>query len=141
MIRFDYYGNERIQYLFAAGSRLYIIDVLGRFIPSFETDLGKDVLLGPALFTFEEGDDALMVLHRDNTIALYTLDGTRYPGWKDITSKEAVSALPEMLSVEGERYWKVAFPSGAKFYRFGGGSPLSKGKTKKLLKKTVLKSE
>ena len=136
----DYYDNEKIQYLFAAGSRLYIIDVLGRFIPSFETDLGKEVLLGPALYPFEEGD-ALMVLHKDNSIALYTLDGSRYPGWKDIASKEAVSALPEMLTVEGERYWKVAFPSGTKYYRFGGGSPLGKGKTKKLLKKTVLKSE
>ena len=137
----DYYGNGKIQYLFASGSRLYIIDVLGRFVPSFEVDLGKEVLLGPDAYHFGDDDDAWMVLHRDNTLSLYRPDGSLYPHWKNIAPKEPVSALPEMVEVEGERYWKVAFASGEKYYRFGGGSPLSNRKTRKLLKKTVLKSE
>ena len=137
----DFYGNGKIQYLFAAGSRLYIIDRLGRFIPSFETDLGKEILIGPDLYGFTENEYQVMVLHRDNTLALYTLDGERYPGWKGITSKEAISGLPEIVTVEDRMYWKVPFPSGEKYYNFEGGSPLSRGKTRKLLKKTVLKSE
>ena len=137
----DFYGNGKIQYLFAAGSRLYIIDRLGRFIPSFETDLGKEILIGPDLYGFTEDEYQVMVLHRDNTLSLYTLDGERYPGWKNITSKEAISGLPEIVTAEDKMYWKVPYPSGERYYNFEGGSPLSRGKTRKLLKKTVLKSE
>ena len=135
----DFYGNGKIQYLFAAGSRLYIIDRLGRFIPSFETDLGKDILLGPDLYGFTDDAYQVMVLHRDNTLSLYTLEGERFPGWKDITSKEAVPGLPEVVTVEDKMYWKVAYPSGEKYYDFEGGSPLSRRKARKLLSKIVLK--
>lgn len=137
----DYYGNDKIQYLFAAGSRLYIIDRLGRFIPSFGTDLGKEVLIGPDLYSFAGDGYQVMVLHRDNTLSLYTLEGERYPGWKNITSKEAIPSLPEAVPVGDRIYWKVPFLSGAKYYNFEGGSPLSGSRTRKLLKKTVLKPE
>ena len=137
----DYYGNGKIQYIFASGKKLYIIDRLGRFVPSFGTELPGEVLAGPRVYAPEGGDPALLVLHTDNTLILYTLDGGKPSGWKDIAPKETVTGLPEALTVGDEVFWKVPTSSGDLYYPLSGGSPLKKSKVKKLLKKTVLKSE
>ncbi|MBR5699626.1 MAG: hypothetical protein IKX37_00875 [Bacteroidales bacterium] len=131
----DYYGTGKIQYLFAAGSRLYVIDRLGRFLPSFDVDLRKDILIGPDLYGFTDDNYDVMVLHEDNSLSLYTLDGARFPGWKDISPRETIQSLPELLTIGDEQYWKVTLSSGERYYRFGGGAPLSARKTRKLLKR------
>ena len=131
----DYYGTGKIQYLFAAGSRLYVIDRLGRFLPSFDVDLGKEILAGPDVYGFSDDTYDLMILFADNTLSLCSLEGTRYPGWKDISPRETIQGLPELQTVGDAQYWKVTLSGGEKYYRFGGGSPLSDRKARKLLRK------
>ena len=136
----DYYGTGKTQYLFASGSRLYLMDGKGMILPSFDVDLGRRILVGPDLFRFS-GDYAVMVLHEDNSLALYTLEGEPWPGWKDIRPSAKVFDLPELITVDGEDFWKVSLSSGDRLWRFKGGRPLSASKTRKLLKKTVQKPE
>ena len=135
----DYYGTGKTQYLFASGSRLYLMDGKGMILPSFQTDLGRPVLVGPDVYSFS-GDTAVMVLHEDNSLSLYTLDGKVWPGWKDIRPSAKIFDLPECVKAGDDVYWKVSLSSGERYWRFKGGKPLSASKTRKLLKKISTKT-
>ena len=74
----DYYNNGKIQFLFASGSKLHLLDRLGRFVSGFPAELGKEVLLGPAAYDFTGAKGyTVIVLHTDNTIGMYNLHGVK----------------------------------------------------------------
>ena len=131
----DYYGNDRNQFLFAAGSKLYLIDRLGRFVNGFPAELGKDVLLGPAVYDFTgaHGYTAL-VLHKDNTIGMYNLHGQMREGWMGITADETIKTLPELLEIKGTRYWVVRTSIRTLVFPFMGGEALTKGEGSKMIR-------
>lgn len=129
----DYYNNKRIQYLVASGTKIYLIDRLGRIVKDFPAELGKEVLLGPATYDFSgaHGYSAL-VLHVDNTIGLYDIHGRVRQGWKGIAPPEQIVELPELVEVAGKKYWKVTTVSRVYTYPFNGGAePITKEKRKK----------
>lgn len=134
----DYYGNGRLQFLFAAGSRLYLIDRLGRYVTGFPVDLGREILLGPDAYDFTGAHGyRAMVLHKDNTLSLYNLHGQKPEGWKDIAPAEPVKGLPEYVDGgDGKHYWLVPTAAGTAVYGFLGGDPLPKKEAARILKKT-----
>ena len=124
----DFYGNGRIQWLFAAGQNLYLYDNGARTVTGFPVDLGKEVLLGPEAYDLDnEGDYRVMILHTDNTIGFYDLRGRPSEGWEGITSDETIKTLPEAIFVDGEVIWVVRTSIQTLFFPFSGGKPLSKG--------------
>ncbi len=127
----DYYNNKRIQYLVCSGTKLYLIDRLGRIVKGFPAELGKEVLLGPAAYDFSgaHGYSAL-VLHYDNTIGLYDIHGRVRQGWKGIAPQEQIVSLPELSQKDGKKVWIVNTVSKTYTYPFNGGEPLSKEKRK-----------
>ena len=121
----DYYNNGKIQFLFASGSQLWLLDRLGRFVSGFPVELGKDVLLGPAAYDFTGAKGyTAMVLHTDNTIVMYNLHGVKPDGWKGITSDEKIISLPELITVDGVRYWAVRTAVQTQVFPFDGGDPV-----------------
>lgn len=104
----DYFRNNKLQMVFCAGSKLYMLDRLGRWVKPFPIDLKKGVLLGPKVYDFS-GDKkySIMVLHEDNEIAIYTIDGKPSPSWSSIILPEKVKQMPELLVVGGKRYWII----------------------------------
>lgn len=123
----DYYANGKLQFLFAAGSKLYLIDRLGRFVSPFPVELGKEVRLGPGVYDFTGAHGyTVTVLHTDNTVEMYDLHGRRPSGWEGIASEEPVKALPELLKVGDKRYWAVRTSIQTLIYGFDGGAPLGK---------------
>ncbi len=121
----DYYNNGKIQFLFASGSRLYLLDRLGRFVAKFPAELGKDVLLGPQAYDFTgAGGYTVTVLHTDNTIGMYNLHGEKPAGWQGISSDEKIIALPELVTVDGTRYWAVRTAVQTQVFPFDGGDPV-----------------
>ena len=131
----DYYGNDRNQFLFAAGSKLYLIDRLGRFVNGFPAELGKDVLLGPAVYDFTGAHGyTAMILHKDNTIGMYNLHGQIKEDWMGITADETIKTLPELLEIKGTRYWVVRTSIRTLVFPFMGGDPLTKGEGSKMIR-------
>ncbi len=131
----DYYANGKLQFLFGAGSSLYLIDRLGRFVKPFPVDLGKEILIGPAAYDFTGAHGyTAMVLHKDNTIAMYDLHGKKPAFWKDITSGQTIKGLPELLEFKGEKYWIVRTSIQTHIFPFGGGEPLTKGTGGKMIR-------
>lgn len=123
----DYYANDKIQFLFASGSKLYLIDRLGRFVNPFPVDLGKTIILGPAAYDFTGAKGyTAMVLHDDNTIGMYDLHGNLRQGWQGITSEDTIKSLPELVEAGGKKYWAVRTSVQTLIYPFMGGEPLTK---------------
>lgn len=131
----DYYNNGKIQYLFAADGKLYLIDRLGRFVSGFPADLGKKIVLGPAVYDFSGAKGyTAMVLHGDNTIGYYDLHGKAVDGWKGIKPEATIKSLPELLEWKGAKYWIIRTSIQAMVYPFNGGDPVVKGNGDKMIR-------
>ena len=131
----DYYANGKIQFLFAAGSKLYLVDRLGRMVSGFPAELGKEVLLGPGVYDFTGAHGyTAMILHKDNTIGMYDLHGKVREGWLGISSDAQITALPELVTAEGKKYWVVRTSGQPVVYGFYGGEPVGRSESRKVLK-------
>ena len=122
----DYYANGKLQIVFGAGSKIYMIDRLGRYVTGFPVDLGKDILIGPDVYDFNGSHKYnVMVLHKDNTLEMYNLKGQKPSSWKGINAPETVKALPEKITVGGNSYWVVRTSIQTLIYPFYGGEVLT----------------
>lgn len=131
----DYYNNGKIQYLFAAGSQMYLIDRLGRFVSGFPAETGKKIAAGPAVYDFTGAKGyTAMLLHTDNTVGYYDLHGKQVPSWKGITADETIKSLPELLEGNGKKYWVVRTSAQSMVFPFSGGEPLIKGEGNKMIR-------
>ena len=131
----DYFQNRKLQFVFCAGSTLYAMDRLGRWVNGFPVQLPKAVLLGPDVYDFTgAGGYTAMILHKDNTLERYNLHGEKVQGWKGIKAPETVKNLPDLLEGGGKRYWVVRTSIQTLVYPFEGGEPLFKADGSKMLK-------
>ena len=131
----DYYNNGKIQFLFAAGDKLYLLDRLGHWVNGFPVKLPKPVLLGPDVYDFTgAGGYTVMVLHKDNTLERYNLHGQKPDDWKGIAAPETVKNLPQLLEMGGKKYWVVRTSVRTLVYPFAGGDPLIKEEGNKMLR-------
>jgi hypothetical protein len=131
----DFYKNGKIQFLFAAGDKLYLLDRLGHWVNGFPVKLPKEVLLGPDVYDFTgAGGYTVMVLHKDNSLERYNLHGQKPDGWKGIRAPETVKNLPELVEVNGKNYWVVRTSVRTLVYPFAGGEPLVKEEGNKMLR-------
>ena len=122
----DYFANGKLQIIFGAGSSIYVIDRLGRYVSGFPLDLGKEITLGPDVYDFSGARKYnIMVLHKDNTIQMYNLKGKKPEAWKGITASETIKALPELLKVGGKDFWVVRTSIQTLIFPFYGGEPLT----------------
>lgn len=122
----DYYANGKLQILFGAGSRIYLLDRLGRFVKGFPVDLGKEILLGPQPYDFNGTHKYnAMVLHKDNTLEMYNLKGQKPESWKGIKVEETIKGLPEVINVGGKSFWVVRTSIQTLIYPFVGGESLT----------------
>lgn len=126
----DWYGNGKIQFLFAAGTRLYLIDRLGRYVSGFPVDLGVQVALGPDVYDFTGAHGySVMVLLADGSLQRYDLHGSKPAGWQGIRPSSPATGLPDLLTIDGVRYWLVPTVRGDELYPFAGGERVKDKKT------------
>lgn len=131
----DYFANGKIQYLFASGNKLYLLDRLGHWVNGFPVTLPKEVLLGPDAYDFTgAGGYTVMVLHKDNTLERYNLHGKKPEGWLGIKAPETIKNLPELIQVKDKRYWAVRTSVRTLIYPWEGGDPITKEEGGKMIK-------
>ena len=122
----DYYANGKLQIIFGAGSKIYLIDRLGRYVSGFPVDLKKEILIGPDVYDFNGARKYnIMVLHKDNTVEMYNLKGEKPSSWKGITVGETIKDLPERITMGGVSFWVVRTSIQTLIYPFYGGEPLT----------------
>ena len=123
----DFFANGKLQIIFGAGSRIYLIDRLGRYVNGFPLDLKKEILIGPDVYDFTgKRKYNIMVLHKDNTIEMYNLQGAKPASWKGISVKEGtIKSLPERIDLSGSTFWIVRTSVQTLIYPLYGGDPLT----------------
>ena len=124
----DFYANGKLQILFGAGSSIHLLDRLGRYVTGFPLDLKKEILLGPDIYDFSgKRKYNILVLHKDNTIEMYNLQGVRPASWSGITvGDETIMNLPERIDLGGSTFWIVRTSVQTLIFPFYGGEPLTK---------------
>ena len=123
----DFYANGKLQILFAAGSSIHLLDRLGRYVTGFPLDLKKDILLGPDIYDFSgKRKYNIVVLHKDNTIDMYNLQGAKPASWKGIAvGDETIMNLPERIDLGGSTFWIVRTSVQTLIFPFYGGEALT----------------
>ena len=122
----DYFANGKLQIVFGAGSSVYVIDRLGRYVKGFPLNLGKQILLGPDVYDFNGTRRYnIVVLHKDNTIEMYNMKGEKPTSWKGIKPSETVKSLPERLVLGGSTFWVVRTSIQTLIYPFYGGEAIT----------------
>lgn len=56
---------------------------------------------------------------------MYNLSARKPAGWKGITAKETIKALPDRILVGGNTFWVVRTSIQTLIYPFYGGDPLT----------------
>ncbi len=131
----DYYANGKLQFLFGAGSSLYLLDRLGRFVKPFPVSLGKEILSGPAVFDFTGAHGyTAIVLFKDNTIGMFNLHGKQPEKWKGISDSDTILKLPELLEMGKSHFWVVRTSRQTLVYPFYGGEPVFRREGHKMLR-------
>ena len=121
----DYFRNGKVQFLFASGSKIYLLDRLGRPVSPFPLELGKKIVLGPAAYDFSGARKYnILVLFDDNSIGMLNLEGKVPSQWKGICPQDKILSLPERVDKDGKTFWTVTTSRGTLTYPFGGGTPL-----------------
>ncbi len=120
----DFYDNGKTQIIFGSGSSIYVMDLRGHFVGGSPFDLKKEILLGPAIYSFG-GEYRLMVLHKDDSLEMYSSRGEKIPSWKGISAPETIKSLPESIKVGDRNYWVVRTAIQTLIYPFDGGAPLT----------------
>lgn len=134
-VNIDYFANGKLQILFGSTSKIYAIDRLGRMVSGFPVDLKKEILLGPGLYDFSGNRKYnVMVLHKDNTVSMYNLKGTKPAAWKDITAKETIKSLPEKIELGNSTFWVVRTSLQTLIFPFMGGETLTSFEGDKMIR-------
>lgn len=118
----DIFKNGKLQMFFIAGSKLYGLDRLGRFVNGYPKSLDKRVVLGPQVFDLEANREySFMAIAEDNTIIhRYLKSGKPVLNWRDIKSEQFVKTLPQLLELNGKQYWIVRNAYTVEFYSKDG---------------------
>lgn len=133
----DYLKNDKLQMLFGAGDRIYLFDRLGRKVGRFPISLGKEILLGPDVYDFKGNKDyTVVVLHTDNTLVQYDIDGKPVSDWNTVTLNERIMSLPEMVKVGDSIIWAVRTSYQTLLYDAHGTICADFSKKRKLKKDT-----
>lgn len=121
----DFYANGKLQIVFVSGRRLYMLDRLGNMVDGFPVELGKQVLLGPDVYDFNNARRYnIMVLNTDNTVDMYNLKGEKPASWQGITASDKLLGLPDYFTRGPKSYWAAHTASQTLVFTFYGGQPV-----------------
>lgn len=117
----DFFKNGKLQMLFASGNKLYLLDRLGRFVGPYPKSVGDEIALGPEIYDIKgDGDFAIMLLHKDNTLRLYDRNAGLYPVWNNISTEERIKSFPELIESGKNRYWVLRTSARTMIYSING---------------------
>lgn len=131
----DFLKNGKLQMLFGSGEKVYLFDRLGRKVGKFPISLGREILLGPDVYDVDGDKNYIMiVLHADNTVAQYDLEGRKVSWWNEIQLDEKIISLPERILAGKRIYWVVRTSYQTLIYD-AQGVPVADFSKKRRLKK------
>jgi hypothetical protein len=102
LYQIDYYKNKKLQYLFAAGQKIYLIDRNGENVEGYPIDVGYQID-NLALFDYEHIKDyRILVGDRKSNLLMYDKEGNMIEGWKSDNIGEDILETPRHVRVRGK---------------------------------------
>ncbi len=121
VLQIDYFKNGKLQMLFADKNQIYLLDRLGRFVKPFPRKVTDEIIFGPHIYDIKgDGENAIMLLHKDNTLRLYDKNGLAYPVWSDIAVPGTIKEFPEMIKEGSKRYLVLRTETETEIYTSNG---------------------
>ncbi len=102
----DYYQNRKLQYLFATGRSIYLIDRLGNPVKGFPLRISaKDQIHFLTLIDYDNSKNyRFLVSDTRGTITAYDREGKLLPGWKVIELNKELWVAPRAVRARGKDY-------------------------------------
>lgn len=111
----DYYGNNKLQYLFNTTDKVYLIDRNGNPVEKYPINLRSKASAGMSVFDYnKDGVLRICIPCEDRNIYMYDKEGRVIPGWKPGKTDNIVTRPVQHFRV-GDRDYIIAIDR-FKFY-------------------------
>ena len=112
LYQIDYYKNKKLQYLFAAGQFMYLIDRNGDAVKGYPIDVGFaiDQL---SVFDYDHTKDyRILAADKKGTLLMYDKQGNKIEGWNPDSPKKPLLTAPRHIRVRGRDAIVLVFADG-----------------------------
>lgn len=108
VVQIDFLKNNKLQMLFAVGSRLYLLDRLGRPVSPYPKTYSQSITYGPYVFDYLNNKEyQVFLFHQDGVLRRYTKSGEPQSGWTDYLLPDYPVAPLTLLVFDKTPYWVV----------------------------------
>lgn len=98
----DYYENRKLQYLFAAGQLIYLIDRNGDMVEGYPIEVGFEINK-LSVFDYDLTKDYRILVSDDNAnLVMYSKEGTKLEGWQPSHDLGQLQTSPRHIRVRGK---------------------------------------
>lgn len=105
MHQIDFYGNNKLQYLFATTTHIQLIDRNGNNVENYPIKLKAKTSKGISLFDYNRNlNYRIFIPCEDQKIYAYTKDGKLIPGWKFNKTENTITSQVQHFRVSGKDY-------------------------------------
>ncbi|PWD99475.1 DUF3352 domain-containing protein [Marinilabilia rubra] len=101
----DFYKNNKYQYLFNTGKKLYLLDRNGNHVAKYPFTLPSEAANGLAVFDYNDNRNYRVFLAlKDRKVYLFDKSGARVPGWNIPQTEGLVSQPVQFFRTSGRDY-------------------------------------
>lgn len=108
----DYFGNGKLQMLFATQSEIHLIDLKGNYMKGFPAKLNSEVSGEIGVFDYESNNNYRILIPVGKKILNMDKDGKITSGWEFSGSRSEIRQSPGFFRCENKDYLFVADESG-----------------------------
>lgn len=130
LAQLDYYKNGKLQYLFASGNKLYIVDRLGRDVSGFPKTLNSDIRYSGLVDYDKSKNYRFLSALSDNQVCLLDKEGNNLSEWGPKKFDQNIGLAPEHIKIGGKDYFIVLLVDGTVQLFNRKGDKISDFKTK-----------
>jgi len=98
----DYYKNKKLQYLFAAGQLIYVLDRNGDDVENFPLDVGFEIKKLSVLDYDRTKNYRILVTDKKGDLHMYDKNGSNLEGWNPRKMVGSLTIAPRHIRVRGK---------------------------------------
>lgn len=105
IFQIDYYGNQKLQYLFATENFLHLLDRNGNYIQNYPVKLPARVSTEISVYDYDgDGNYRIFVPCSNKHLYLYTKEGQPLPTWPDVVTSESLITPVQYFKIGDNDY-------------------------------------
>lgn len=98
----DYYKNKKLQYLFAAGQIIYLLDRNGNHVEDFPLDVGFEITQLSVMDYDHTKNYRILAAEKNGNLHMYDKEKNNLEGWTPRKMEESLLTMPRHVRVRGK---------------------------------------